>query len=448
VLHSYGGWKSALSVFKLPKQPPSYARYSDDMKRKVALSWSYECLLNGTHRPDLRGALDTVLNDTSNNDTLLRQMGHGVGAKKLRADLPGFAMECMACVQQGNYTWAEECMGITGEELVFIKPSLRRGAVARLRIPLKDLQSVRKVSDADNPLPIPGFHCMLIATFAKQYSVVVRGLDTRDSWVAALQSQSFYLSSAARALEGDPATPEGVTPRTASQSSLRRSSKTDAAEQSAGANTSFSIANIPSSSLEGMIVYPPEWQLHDRLILNGRNFTCNGVFPQLSMRTLELGQLTNNPCALVERLLEMAFTLAEYTNADNSATPDRHPVCVPATSSSAPRGGVTPAALASATAAPEQLWVDFMDGVALLQCIDLSIVDPTSPEAACLFLNLYHCMLLHAYMVVGLPNSIFKWSSFFRTAATRPSVTSSRWRSWSTVLCEQVSSIAPVVNAC
>jgi hypothetical protein len=45
--------------------------------------------------------------------------------------------------------------------------------------------------------------------------------------------------------------------------------------------------------------------------------------------------------------------------------------------------------------------------------MDLDL-DPTSPEALCMFLNLYHCMLLHAYMVVGLPNSLFRWSAFFR----------------------------------
>lgn len=36
-----------------------------------------------------------------------------------------------------------------------------------------------------------------------------------------------------------------------------------------------------------------------------------------------------------------------------------------------------------------------------------------SDESACLFLNLYHCLLLHAFLVVGVPTTLFKWPTFF-----------------------------------
>lgn len=158
-----------------------------------------------------------------------------------------------------------------------------------------------------------------------------------------------------------------------------------------------------------MISYPPDWSLGDKMVLNGRNFTCSGVYHQLSMRTLELGGMVNNPCKLVAKLLEMAFQLS--SEEAGAAAEDSAAGWVP--------GAQTVYTGRAEDLAPEPvdfqtLWVDFMDGVSLLQCIDLSLVDHTSPEATCLFLNLYHCLLIHAYLVVGLPNSLFKWSNFFR----------------------------------
>lgn len=58
------------------------------------------------------------------------------------------------------------------------------------------------------------------------------------------------------------------------------------------------------------------------------------------------------------------------------------------------------------------LWLDFMNGTALLQQIDSSF-DLDGDETLCMFLNLYHCMLLHAFLVVGVPSSPYKWPSFF-----------------------------------
>jgi hypothetical protein len=58
-----------------------------------------------------------------------------------------------------------------------------------------------------------------------------------------------------------------------------------------------------------------------------------------------------------------------------------------------------------------------MDGVALLQAVDISKIDLSSKEALCLFLNLFHVMLLHSYLVVGLPNSLSKWPALFNTCS-------------------------------
>ena len=56
------------------------------------------------------------------------------------------------------------------------------------------------------------------------------------------------------------------------------------------------------------------------------------------------------------------------------------------------------------------MWVEFMDGLSLLQRADISALPLASDELLCLFLNLYHLLLLHAFLVVGPPDSQSKWN--------------------------------------
>ena len=407
VLRSFGEWKKSLPVVKQRVIPPCQSRYSDDMKRKASLTWSYETVLLGREHAATRSELARFLADTAHNEAFLAPNDRGVGSKRLRESLPAFIRESLVCVQQSNYCWSQECMGLCAEELVFIKPSKLLGTAVRLRIPITDIISVRKVTDGDHPLSIPGFHCLMVATFARQYTILVRGVDERDGWLAALQSQSFQLTSPARRRTSSSDTRDSDFAAPLSFSTLKRASS-EMMNQSYNAGTitgtsaSMAFAALPASHLEGMISYPPDWNLGDKMILNGRNFTCSGVYHQLSLRTLELGKLVNDPCKLVAKLLEMAFKLS-------SEEPGAAEVSVWVTEYAADR----PPDL-SEPIDFQSLWVDFMDGVSLLQCIDLSEMDKTSPEATCLFLNLYHCLLIHAYLVVGLPNSLFKWSNFFR----------------------------------
>lgn len=56
----------------------------------------------------------------------------------------------------------------------------------------------------------------------------------------------------------------------------------------------------------------------------------------------------------------------------------------------------------------QALWIQFMDGVALLQAADVSHLNPASDEALCMFLNLYHLMVIHSCLVIGPPCSAYK----------------------------------------
>jgi hypothetical protein len=53
----------------------------------------------------------------------------------------------------------------------------------------------------------------------------------------------------------------------------------------------------------------------------------------------------------------------------------------------------------------------FLDDVAGLKLIDLTKIDYNSPEALCFFGNLYHTLLLHARLVLGIPVDEVNWFS-------------------------------------
>lgn len=63
------------------------------------------------------------------------------------------------------------------------------------------------------------------------------------------------------------------------------------------------------------------------------------------------------------------------------------------------------------------LWREFLDGVALLQAIDLDACNLSPSEKLAFFLNLYHCLLIHGFLVWGLPDSTYQWGHFYSSCA-------------------------------
>ena len=54
------------------------------------------------------------------------------------------------------------------------------------------------------------------------------------------------------------------------------------------------------------------------------------------------------------------------------------------------------------------LWIELMDGVALLQSCSAHNINPQSDQTLCMFLNLYHLMVIHSSLVMGPPCSAYK----------------------------------------
>ena len=222
VLHTRSEWMSAALPLskKLPCPPCNFPRLSETERRRLLLEYSMRDMLRGTAQGGyesfegraklekffadskhtdrfLVGSGSGVGNNTSSNSSSSGGGGSGVSARSLRAALPTFRRESLVCRQVGNHTWSEECLGLTESELVFIGKSARSRNAERLRVPLQDVLSVKAVPEEDNPLPVPGCHCLVVSTVAKQYVFIMRGLVNRDAWAAmlgSLRSEIEYLA--------------------------------------------------------------------------------------------------------------------------------------------------------------------------------------------------------------------------------------------------------------
>merc|ERR1740130_1734170 len=62
-----------------------------------------------------------------------------------------------------------------------------------------------------------------------------------------------------------------------------------------------------------------------------------------------------------------------------------------------------------------QALVAFLDAAAAIKRCSLDVL--SEAERICFFLNLYHLMISHAYLVLGPPRSTFQWLSFWNTVA-------------------------------
>ena len=58
------------------------------------------------------------------------------------------------------------------------------------------------------------------------------------------------------------------------------------------------------------------------------------------------------------------------------------------------------------------IWIEFLDGVSLLQAIDLTKYCYNKDDMVALLLNLYHLMIFHGFLIYGNPTSVFHWKFF------------------------------------
>lgn len=346
VLRTYNEWQKLFPIFKRNFSHNS-SRLSDTEKRRQDLEMSFRVAVRDTKDDEAgRNKLVSFLVGGEHTTSFLTQslagVGLGVSAKRLRSDVH-FRLETLVIVQSGNKFWSEEFMGLTTDELIFIKPPNRLGISSRLCLRFESILGVENVDDASLPFIISGCSALKISTFSREYVVMMRGLSFRNAW----QNTLAHLVEA---------------------------------------------TTLPSVPHIDLLVRPKCWKLENRVILNARGYECaSRVMAARSPEIALLSSYMETPHILVARLTNIVLSLAEQFDSSNEDML---------------YGGV-------ANEDMQANYISFMNGVSLLQRINVSLLQKGSPETTCLLLNLFHCMLLHAMLVVGVPKHEAGWISLY-----------------------------------
>lgn len=406
VLRSYKEWCAVFPAKRLSKSKDPYdsmvarafySRCSEEEKRRINLDRAYQSILaDCVHDPKLLQTLSLFLSTGSHTETFLlktkgpskggvsvvdsgSKMGglkgliqkspsvHGGGdVTKSNRSVQSFELESQACLKLGNAVWSEEHMVLTDHDWIFTKPS-------KISIPRRDILSSWAV-DTSNSLgsqltAISGIYSFIVEIFARQYEVLVRGKENRDTWV-------FRLA---------PSLPADIPIMTLSPFGH------------------LHTAGPSSAGAVSLIVRPKNWKHGDRVVLNARSFTAAGYAHLMNSGqpvradNSEGKPIHSDPVLLCEGLLRLALQCVKYESGDDSdADMDRED------------DGMT--------TQQKLLWIEFMNRACLLQAVNYStVMNLSSAEVLAMLLNLYHTMLIHTCLVMGLPKKVFQWQKLFRT---------------------------------
>lgn len=434
VLRSFKEWTEVLPLRKLDRKPEFYGRLSDTEKKRLQLNHSYQIALTSSAGNDkkIQNALSEFLSPAEDlfaekflcADPCLEngKKGNGnlFGGKKLRG-LPPLTLASPAIVKLGNHCWSQEVLALSEQDFIIVKHGGfgSFNSSTRVRLSRKEVLWALPVDPCEASLVFPALFSFVVATFARQYEVMVRGEELRNQWVKLLQVQA-QLSPTPSVLpalkvevgleQSEETTRDSyhfgttVSQDQDQEGFLRKSSSFSSVTPSVRGNSLNSGHNLMD-----LIAYPKNWKIGDKMVLNARSFVKFGSHYLVRSGARGLLRYLDRPDLLVEVLLEWAFQLCEATREEEGL------IQISSTL------GINEQATESGEVQLEvqDLWLSFMDGVALLQAIDLQQLpnNLSNDEALCLFLNLYHCMLLHSFLVIGTPTSLFKFQSLFRNCS-------------------------------
>jgi hypothetical protein len=150
-------------------------------------------------------------------------------------------------------------------------------------------------------------------------------------------------------------------------------------------STSLSMSPIQSFQL---LAQTPEWILSDRIILNGRVYRGRIKNDNCDHNNQKEGCSGIFIVKLIESILDLLLHIAANKNDLEEQSITSH-------------------------CEIHQLWILFLNSVSILPSIDLLNYILTENEKICIFLNLYHILVLHSFIVIGAPSTLFQWSGFF-----------------------------------
>ena len=138
---------------------------------------------------ECRLKMQAFLDNECHTANFLSRHTSGVGSSRLRSGLPPMVLMDLVCVQLGNYFWSEECMGLTDDELIFIKPSGLLSSANRLRLPIGTIIGVKSVDPTAFPFQLRGpSRGIVISTFSRQFSILLPSATAVEGWMHHLRS--------------------------------------------------------------------------------------------------------------------------------------------------------------------------------------------------------------------------------------------------------------------
>jgi hypothetical protein len=154
-----------------------------------------------------------------------------------------------------------------------------------------------------------------------------------------------------------------------------------------------------AQTFRGLVSYPKTWKSEKRGVLNARKF-C--LFTSNSPSQ-------PSACERVAALLQRALALAEMHYNEGEKISALSSGISSNNSSSSGSGSGSGDSMANE-------WISFMNKAAELQSLELNTASDTNSsddDKLCLFLNLYHVMVIHATLVYGLPKTLSEWNRVF-----------------------------------
>eukprot|EP01039_Chlorochromonas_danica_P005134 gene5134-5641_t len=274
--------------------------------------------------------------------------------------------ESLCLLQEGNAYWCQMVIALTTQDLLLTKTTTTTtnrlftgGIIAnkQFRIPIDAILEVKAIlQEEDCPLIIAEAKALLVATFSRQYLFLFHGEDVKEGWVDALTTMMMTHHG-----EGSSSSSSANEVVHSSANSVKvRSHHVITSSTSTSTSTSALVTGSSSSSHRHSKVH----------FLINANPEALLSYP----KTWSLGDKAI--------LNGRNYSLYGSLNLFHASTVPTSP--------------------------------DFLDGLSLLQRVDLSHMDFASSHAACLFLNLYHTLVIHASLIIGLPTTLLKWQHFFR----------------------------------
>ena len=334
------------------------------------------------------------------NKISTRNVKNGVGNPRLRADMESaLIMEGYVCTRVGQSHWSEEYLCASERELVFIQHSPRLTEKKRRIIPWTDILSIKVVDSKISSFPMGSCYCIVIATFAKEISIIVRGESMLDRWLEVLlglhESSSESVLRLANSFKHSELFSNSADWSLGSRvllnvrkfigKYLNEEKKQDIIGAVLSSSQLLSGNPIPKAEKDHGI-----GTMHDDNPMKKTLAEGDGEkYFNNSLATKGVDVMSHAfPLLLVDNALRLIYKISTLSNSESSMGCD----------------GIL-----------EANWMSFLDLVSVLPCINLEKYNLSHEELLCIYLNLYHTMLLHAVLVAGVPSSSLKWPSFFNT---------------------------------